>query len=416
MSDEIGGHPFAIRDKWVIGGNGDWDYLTLDPVARQLFISHESRVQVVDIDSGQLAGEVTGLGDAHAVVLDPARPNGYVTDGRAKSIEVFDRRSFQRLRKYQLRASPRALVLEPQTGLLFTFGIIGSSNLALPKGFHFDPRYPYQSVPDPCRSPNEYYQGSSDRIPQSLITVLDPESPPKVAELQMCGTFSAAVADGDGAIYFGISTTSQVGRLDAQLIANEIRHKEKPTLHRLQASTNADGSLFLDLRDATQVHSDGMRPAENLPEFQPFKVGSDCKDLNALAVDASRNRLFAACANQIFRVLSTDRNRTLASLTIGPGVDAIAFDKPRGLIFTANGGGYGSVTVIRQNLSDDYTVIQNLPTMERARTLALDQSTGQVYLVTDLHGVNLRDTPANGIGTLKLDAVNDSFQVLVVGN
>jgi hypothetical protein len=114
--------------------------------------------------------------------------------------------------------------------------------------------------------------------------------------------------------------------------------------------------------------------------------------------------------------MSTDRAQPIASLVIGPGVDTIAYDPGRNLIFTANGGGYGSVTVIRQTLNDDYTVVQNLPTMERARTMALDPSSGSLYLVTDVHGADLRQTPANGIGKLTLKQVDNSFQVLVVGN
>ena len=59
-------------------------------------------------------------------------------------------------------------------------------------------------------------------------------------------------------------------------------------------------------------------------------------------------------------------------------------------------------------------MIQNLPTRQRARTLAVNPSTGQVYLVTDVLGVRL-DRPG-GIGTLQTNPVRGSFQVLVVGN
>ena len=70
-SDELSGQPFAIKNKWVIGGTGDWDYLTLDPAARQLFIAHGTTVQVVDIETGAVVGTVAGFHQAHAVVLDP---------------------------------------------------------------------------------------------------------------------------------------------------------------------------------------------------------------------------------------------------------------------------------------------------------------------------------------------------------
>jgi hypothetical protein len=54
--------------------------------------------------------------------------------------------------------------------------------------------------------------------------------------------------------------------------------------------------------------------------------------------------------------------------------------------------------------------------MEHARTMAVDPSTGELYLVTSLYGVKLDHPPASGIGTLKVDAVDGSFQVLIIGN
>jgi len=54
------------------------------------------------------------------------------------------------------------------------------------------------------------------------------------------------------------------------------------------------------------------------------------------------------------------------------GTDAVGFDPGRGLIYIANGGANGSLTVIRQDVTDTYAVIQDLPTRQRARTLAVN--------------------------------------------
>jgi hypothetical protein len=84
------------------------------------------------------------------------------------------------------------------------------------------------------------------------------------------------------------------------------------------------------------------------------------------------------------------------------------------MIYTANGGAQGTLTVIRQDVTDTYAEIQNLATRQRARTLAVNPATGQVYLVTDLLGVKL-DQPGS-IGTLETQSAKGSFQVLVIGN
>ena len=89
------------------------------------------------------------------------------------------------------------------------------------------------------------------------------------------------------------------------------------------------------------------------------------------------------------------------------------------MIFTANGGGLGSVTVIHQSMTDSYNVIQELPTRQRARTLAINPASGEIYLVTNLQGfdLNKKGTPVPGdVPVVQASAVKGSFQVLVLGN
>jgi DNA-binding beta-propeller fold protein YncE len=400
-SDELSGHPYAIKKTWVIGGAGEWDYLTLDPAARQLFITHQTRVQVMDVDTGTVAGEVTGFSDAHAVVLDPNGEVGYVSDGRASLIRIFDRRTFQVTAKIPLPAPPRALAFEPQTGMLFAFG-------ALPT-----PTPPPRNSPRPSRGegdPCSIYGSDWPPPPayQSLISIVDPVKKTRVADVRVCGVLGAAQADGDGQVYFAITNFNEVGRLNASSILELARQRGAAELRRVSGSIASDGTLQLDFKTATTTGAG--------PHFMVIRLGHECQDPRAVAVDQAHGRLFAACSNQKLKVMATDTGASIAALTIGPGVDALAFDAGRGLIFTANGGGYGSVTVVRQHLTDSYAVIQNLPTMQQARTIAIDPSTGMVYLVTTLYGAKLDHPPMNGLGTLKLNPVDGSFQVLVVGN
>jgi DNA-binding beta-propeller fold protein YncE len=104
----------------------------------------------------------------------------------------------------------------------------------------------------------------------------------------------------------------------------------------------------------------------------------------------------------------------VTSLPTGPDAESIGYDPDHGLIYTANAGAGGTLTIIHQDITDTYAVIQNLPTLLRARTLAVNPLTGMVYLVTDLLEMDL--TKPGGIGTLKATPTKGSFQVLVVGN
>ena len=400
--DELAGQPFVIKDTWIIGGAGTWDYLTLDPQARQLFVTHQSRVQVVDIDSGNVVGEVAPFGEAHAVALDADGETGYVSDGRSGKVFIFDRRTFQVLGSVDLPSSPRALVFEPATGMLFALGALPTP-APPPRNA---PRPPGRPEGDPC----SLYGRSGPPPPayQSLISVIDPGKKKRIADVQVCGVLGAAQADSQGHVYFAITNFKVVGRLNASSLLELTRNRGTQDLRHWNGSFSPDGTLLLDFKSATTTGA--------APYFRAFPLGQECLDARAVAVDAAHQRLFVGCANQKLKIIATDTGASQAALTIGPGVDDMAYDAGRGLIFTANGGGYGSVTVVRQHLTDSYAVIQNLPTLQQARTMAIDPSTGLVYLVTTLYGADLRNPPMNGIGTLKLNPVDGSFRVLVVGN
>src|SRR5579863_3382958 len=115
-------HPFFITKTWIVGGVGDWDYMAMDPQAHQLFIAHGPTVQVIDVESGTVAGVVKGLRESHAVVLDAGGTYGYVSDGPADMVRVFDRRDFQVIANIPTGPSPRSMALDAASGLLFVVG------------------------------------------------------------------------------------------------------------------------------------------------------------------------------------------------------------------------------------------------------------------------------------------------------
>jgi hypothetical protein len=78
--------------------------------------------------------------------------------------------------------------------------------------------------------------------------------------------------------------------------------------------------------------------------------------------------------------MNADTGKVIATLPIGDHVDATAFDPESRLVFNSNGE--GTVTVIRQETPDKYSVLQNVKTMPRAKTMALDTRTHQLFLST----------------------------------
>jgi DNA-binding beta-propeller fold protein YncE len=401
--------PYSIKKTWVIGGAGNWDYLTMDAAAHLLYIAHGPAVQVVDVETGTVKGVVSGFGEAHTVVLDPNGQVGYVSDGFENGIHVFDRSTFQILHSIAVGCSPRSIAFEPQTSLLFA--ICGATPAP--------PASPARRRTSPPTHPSAV---NAEQTPQpatgtSHVLVINAEAQRILADIVVGGDFHVAQADGNGQVYVTVGASEE--KVDPRQSA---RRSWPPRIARLDAGAiAADAYRELD----AQPHSDAAQPhpanwQEDVPgalhHVRFLRVDQDCHSPQGLAVDGRSQRLFVGCGDQTLAVLNAESGAMVTKLTTGPGTDAIAYDASRGLIYTANGGGYGSVTVIQQDLNDSYTVVQNLATMQQARTMAVDPSTGQVYLVTTLYGANLKNPPAQGIGTLKINAVDGTFQVLVIGN
>jgi DNA-binding beta-propeller fold protein YncE len=397
----LSGNPFYVKKSWPIGGSGNWDYLTMDPVARRLYIAHGQGVQVVDVDSGSVVGEVQGFREAHAIALDDVNTNGYVSDGPASAVRVFDRQSLRIENTIPVGCSPRSIVYEPASKLVFA--VCGAD--AVP------PR-----TTRPCERPE---------LPQvfgySHVIVIDTSDKDQIlADLTVPGDLRVVAADGRGHVYI-TAGESQVPVSRNRTPFNVNRTIAiPPRIVILESSTliNAAHRWFSEQQkqesDApARFELDADSSSTSLAQF--LQLPSDCSSPQGLAVDGKISRLFAACGGQKLLVLDPSNGHTVTTLTTGPGEDVIGYDPERELIYSANGGGYGSLTIIQQDANtDSYAVVQNLSTLARARTLAVDPSTGAVYLVTDLRGVDI--TKMGGIGTLHFDPIQGSFQVLVVGH
>ena len=405
-------HPFFITKTWVVGGVGNWDTMTMDAQAHQLLIAHGPSVQVIDVESGSVVGLVRGLREARSIVLDAEGTYGYVSDGPADLVRVFDRRDFQVIASIPTGPSPRSMALDPGSGLLFVVGSQATGTAVAPNSTRTAPTHETRAA-RPGSSRTMASGGAT-----SMVTVIDVERRAQLAQILLPGSLGFAQGDGNGRVYITVSDRDQILRLDAAAIGSAVRRAiqaqpvstaTKGTVSPLGPGTSGEKPLALDWTGGTRPYP----PSEAYP--LAIRLDSSCEHPRALAIDTAHDRLFAACSNQRMVVLNTDNGQAITAVPIGPGTDAIGYDPDRGLIFTANGGSDGSLTVIRQDVTDTYSVIQILPTRQNARTLAIDRSNGEVYLATVLYGAELNRPPING-APLKMSAVDSSFQVLVVGN
>lgn len=113
--------PFKVVARWNTGGEGGWDYLTVDSSAHRLYIAHSARVDVLDLNTGKVIGTVTGLSRTHGVIVAPDGKTAFVSDGGANSVVAFDTTSFAAIAKIPTGTNPDGMVLEPATNTLWAF-------------------------------------------------------------------------------------------------------------------------------------------------------------------------------------------------------------------------------------------------------------------------------------------------------
>ncbi|ADV81871.1 YncE family protein [Terriglobus saanensis] len=117
---------YHIIDKWLIGGQGSWDYLLADSEAHLLYLTHGPRVEVVDTLTGKAVGAITGFKSTHGIALDPDGKTGYISDGQGNSVAVFDRKSFAVIKTVAAGTNPDGIAYEPTTKTVWAFN--GRSN------------------------------------------------------------------------------------------------------------------------------------------------------------------------------------------------------------------------------------------------------------------------------------------------
>ncbi len=105
----------------------------------------------------------------------------------------------------------------------------------------------------------------------------------------------------------------------------------------------------------------------------------DCASPHGLAIDKVRHRLFSSCINGQLMVINSDTGKLLATLPIGKGSDAVAYDPKRRLVFSSNGFD-GTLSVIQQKDADTYVVAATIPTAVSGRTMSIDPETGRLYI------------------------------------
>jgi len=123
----LGNEAYQFLTEISIGGEGGWDILTIDSAARRLYLSHATKVVVVDLNTNTIAGEIADTPGVHAFVPVPEVQRGFSSNGKESKSSVVDLKTLKTTSKLDTGQNPDAVVYEPRHGEVYIFNHTGNS-------------------------------------------------------------------------------------------------------------------------------------------------------------------------------------------------------------------------------------------------------------------------------------------------
>ncbi len=165
---------YHILNEIKIGGEGGWDYLTVDSAARRLYVSHATHVVVVDLDKNTIAGDIPDTPGVHGIALAKDLGKGFISNGRGNNVTMFDLKTMKATGTVATEMNPDDITYEPTSKRVFAFN--GRSRSA---------------------------------------SVIDAKSGTVVATIPLPGKPEFAQTDGKGKVYDNIEDTNEIVEIDA---------------------------------------------------------------------------------------------------------------------------------------------------------------------------------------------------------
>jgi DNA-binding beta-propeller fold protein YncE len=110
-----------------VGGDGGWDYVVVDEPGRRVYVTHGTEVVVLDADSNEVKGKIGELKGIHGVAVAPEFNHGFISDGRADSVVIFDLKTLAKVGTAATGKNPDAIIYDPATQRVFAFNGGGAS-------------------------------------------------------------------------------------------------------------------------------------------------------------------------------------------------------------------------------------------------------------------------------------------------
>lgn len=120
---------YHLLKKIEVGGEGGWDYLSVDSAGRRLYVSRSTRVMVFDVDTGKSVGEIPDTPGVHGIAIADDLGRGFTSNGRDGSVTIFELKTLKTISKVKVGTNPDCILYDLATHRVFAFNR-GSSDVS----------------------------------------------------------------------------------------------------------------------------------------------------------------------------------------------------------------------------------------------------------------------------------------------
>lgn len=220
----------------------------------------------------------------------------------------------------------------------------------------------------------EFGRGFISNGGDSSVTVFNLKTDSTIANIKVTGRSPDAILFDSFSrrvfVFNGRSSNASVIDADSLKVIATIPLSGKPEFAR----SDDKGRVYVNIEDKSTIAVIDSKAFKVIAEW-PL---APCEEPSAMAIDRENRRLFVGGGNQLMAVVDAESGRVVASIPIGKGVDGNGFDPLNHLAFSSNGE--GTLTVIKQENPNKYSVIGTVRTEPGARTMTLDERTHRLYL------------------------------------
>jgi DNA-binding beta-propeller fold protein YncE len=118
---------YVFEKEIPVGGQGGWDCLWADADAKRLYVSHATKVVVIDTEKEAVMGEVTDTPGVHGIAIAADLQKGFTSNGKENKVSIFDLQTLKTLSKVDVGENPDVIIYEPGKQEVYCFNGKGQS-------------------------------------------------------------------------------------------------------------------------------------------------------------------------------------------------------------------------------------------------------------------------------------------------